>query len=176
MEIKSTPIHNSYWVIPNRFRAGEYPGSINEDEARNKLRWIIDQGINLILDLTEPGEGGLKPYAYLFIEEGKRLSQMVEYKQIAIRDFTIPSRQKMVKILDAIDLALSEGNNIYLHCFGGMGRTGTVVGCFLVRHGMSGDKSLETIQLLRKDIPGKFEISPETKGQRRMVLEWKLKQ
>ena len=31
---------------------------------------------------------------------------------------------------------------VYVHCWGGIGRTGTVVGCWLVRHGMTGDEAL----------------------------------
>jgi hypothetical protein len=37
---------------------------------------------------------------------------------------------------------------------------------------MPGDKALELIQQLRKDIPGKPEQSPETELQRKMVMEW----
>jgi protein-tyrosine phosphatase len=60
----------------------------------------------------------------------------------------------MVEILDMIDLVLSEGKNIYLHCYAGMVRTGMVVGCYLVRHGIRGEKPLDMIQEFRKDIIG----------------------
>jgi len=172
MEMISIPIHNSYWVVPGRFRAGEYPGSIQNDEARNKLRWLLDQGTDLILDLTDEGEAGLRSYAHLFQEEATRFHKLVMHKRISIQDFNRPSKEKMVEILDAIDSALSKEKNIYLHCYGGKGRTGTVVGCYLVRHGVPGDKALEMIQDFRRGIPGKYEQSPETEGQRKMVMEW----
>ncbi len=172
MDNHSTPIHNSYWVVPRRFRAGEYPGSIQDDEAREKLRWLLDQGTNLILDLTEAREAGLKPYIHLFQEEAARIPKMVMHKRIPILDFDRSEKEKMVEILDTIDLALSEEKIIYLHCYGGRGRTGTVVGCYLVRHGIPGDRALERIQEYRKGIPGKYEQSPETEGQRKMVMEW----
>ena len=38
-------------------------------------------------------------------------------------------------MLDAIDDQLENGGNVYVHCWGGKGRTGTVVGCWLIRHG-----------------------------------------
>ena len=60
--ITSTPKLESYWVLPERFKAGEYPGSILEDEARVKLRWLLVQQIDFFLDLTEVGEFNLKPY------------------------------------------------------------------------------------------------------------------
>ena len=40
----------------------------------------------------------------------------------------------MLAVLDAIDIALCEGHGVYIHCWGGVGRTGTVVGCWLKRH------------------------------------------
>lgn len=176
MELRSTPIYESYWVLPNRFRAGECPGSLDEEDARKKLRWLLAININLILDLTEPGELGLLPFADLFTYEGACLSRQVIHKRLAIKDFNRPSVARMVEILDTIDLAIAEDKNIYLHCYGGKGRTGTVVGCYLVRHGMLGENALEKIMELRSDIPGKMELSPETEGQRRMVLEWAMNQ
>jgi protein tyrosine/serine phosphatase len=172
MEINPLPIYNSYWVIPDRFRAGEYPGSILDDDARTKLRWLIDQGTNFILDLTFPGEYDLKPYDQLFLEEARKINKSVIHKRLPIQDLSTPTQDEMVGILDTIESALSAGENIYLHCFGGKGRTGLVVGCYLARHGMSGEKSLEKIQELRKGLPDAAMPSPETDEQRRMVKEW----
>ena len=36
----------------------------------------------------------------------------------------------MVAILDSLDTAIADEHTIYLHCWGGIGRTGTVVGCW----------------------------------------------
>jgi protein-tyrosine phosphatase len=91
---------------------------------------------------------------------------------MSIRDFSTPSTDEMMDMLDTIDSALSDGHNIYLHCFGGKGRTGTVVGCYLARHGMPGSQALEMINTLRKNIKEDSGQSPETESQRRMVLEW----
>jgi protein-tyrosine phosphatase len=61
-----------------------------------------------------------------------------------------------------------------VHCWGGKGRTGTVVGCWLVRHGKAtGDQALAMIQELRKNDPTRYEPSPENETQRQMVREWK---
>lgn len=171
LEISSIPIYNSYWIIPGRFRAGEYPGSIQEDEARSKLRWLLDQGINFIIDLTEAGEL-VKTYTHLLYKEADKIHMPVMYKRLSIQDFAEPSHETMVEILNIIDLSLIDGKNIYIHCFGGHGRTGTVVGCYLVRHGTPGEKALEMIQELRRGIPEEEYRSPETEGQRKMVMEW----
>ena len=39
----------------------------------------------------------------------------------------------------------SDGKNVYVYCWGGIGRTSTAVGCWLVRHGMTGDEALAEI-------------------------------
>ena len=169
----SIPPTASYWVIPGRFRAGEYPGAATDNLARLKIRWLLKGGANLFIDLTEQGEAGLKPYDQILFEEAVEHPGVVLHKCIPLQDFCTPPVEKVVEILDTIDLALSSGKNIYLHCHGGKGRTGTVVGCFLVRQGFASKDAIEKVKELRGDVPDHDRQSPETDGQRRMVLEWK---
>ena len=49
------PIHNSYWVIPGRFAAGEYPGDFDPVGAGEKLRGLLEEGINHFID-PHPGQ------------------------------------------------------------------------------------------------------------------------
>lgn len=87
-------------------------------------------------------------------------------------DMTTPTESDMVQMLDTIDEALESGEVVYVHCLAGRGRTGTVVGCYLARHGMSGQEALDEIARLRKGMPDAFNRSPETHAQRQMVLNW----
>ena len=50
------PSANSYWVIPDRFVAGEYPGSWTPAQAATRLKTLLDAGIDHFIDLTEQGE------------------------------------------------------------------------------------------------------------------------
>ena len=52
---EATRIADAYWVEPGLLMAGEYPGAKDELEARLKLRWLLQQGIDVWVDLTEPG-------------------------------------------------------------------------------------------------------------------------
>ncbi len=64
---------------------------------------------------------------------------------------------------------------MYLHCFDGIGRTGTVVGCYLVRQGMTGNEALEQIDRLRQGTLDGWNESAETEEQRHMILfPWKV--
>ncbi len=170
--VKLLSIAKSYWVIPGRLRAGEYPGAVEEEEARGKLQWLMEQGMDYFLDLTEAGEYEIKPYAAILHEIAKEYQRKVSIRRLSIPDFSAPSQERMTEILDTIDWALSTGRNIYLHCLAGRGRTGTVVGCYLVRHGVTCDQALEKIQELRRGIPNENRPSPENENQKRMVRQW----
>ena len=116
---------NSYWVDPGRFAAGEYPGA-------RRRRWqvrTLRAGVTFI-DLT---------LGTLCRDWGADAARHgVRAERHAIVDMGVPrSQQQTAGILDAIDKAL-DGKNVR-DCWGGIGRTGTVVGCWLVRHGMTGD-------------------------------------
>ena len=138
------PSENSYWVIPGRFAAGEYPGDIQDRQTVAKLNNLFDAGIDCFIDLTEPGE--LEPYSEVMEEEARRRGLTVGWERHPIVDMSIPrSPEQMVGILDSIDVALDGGKTVYVHCWGGVGRTGTVVGCWLVRHGRTGDAALAQI-------------------------------
>jgi len=90
-----------------------------------------------------------------------------------IMDMSTPSKNKMIEILDRIDESIEVGKPVYIHCWGGRGRTGTVVGCYLARHGYaSGWKILEIIRDLRENTKDIVQPSPETSSQSFMIKTW----
>jgi protein-tyrosine phosphatase len=80
----------------------------------------------------------------------------------------------MESILDMIDDCLKAGRKVYLHCWGGIGRTGTTVGCYLVRHGMSGDEALNQLSEWWRSVPKSrvHSQSPETYEQVEFIRKW----
>jgi protein-tyrosine phosphatase len=158
------PIPASYWVVQRRLLAGEYPGAFTEREAASRLAAFHDTGVTSFVDLTEEHE--LPPYEAL-------LGKEVRSTRRAIVDFGCPTPEQMSETLDLIDSELERGEVVYVHCWGGRGRTGTVVGCWLVRHGSSGEEALATIKSLRQAIPrAAWQRSPETGDQRQFVRIW----
>ena len=63
------------------------------------------------------------------------------------------------------------GDPVYVHCYGGIGRTGTVVGCWLIEQGAAGDDPIATIAELRANIRFR-RPSPETREQVAFVRGW----
>ena len=157
-------------MSPGRVLAGEYPGSVDGEDVRPKLQWLLQNGVSAFVDLTEKGE--LEPYSEVLAEEAGSLDDVPLYQRRPIRDASTPAVEAMTEILDAIDELVGADQVVYVHCMVGLGRTGSVVGCYLVRHGMSGEAALEEIARLRRNLSGGSIISPYTEGQRNMVREW----
>ncbi|MBU2510176.1 dual specificity protein phosphatase family protein [bacterium] len=164
------PIKNCYWVVPDRFLAGEYPGDLHDLTPNTKIESLLDAGITCFIDLTAE-EDGLDPY-YQLLEQRSDLS--VQYKRFSIANYSIPtSREQTVTILDEIDRILESSGKVYIHCWGGIGRTGTMVGCWLSRHGYPGAKALEQLGKLWKQCPKSRRLkSPETSEQEQYITNW----
>jgi protein-tyrosine phosphatase len=178
----SVPFKNSYWVIPGKFLAGFYPGSEVKEESRQKLRGLLSHGIRQVINLMEPHEINWFGKRFVHYEyEMRALATSMGYtvtcERMPIRDASAPSKAEMCAILDRIDQCINDNTPVYVHCLGGRGRTGTVVGCFLVRHGIaSGDNALKLIQTLRKETADSPYPSPEFPEQYDMILSWKERQ
>lgn len=158
------PIENSYWVVPRRLLAGEYPGSQQPEDARAKVRTLLHAGVTAFVDLTEEGE--LEPYSDLVAP--------ALHHRLPIRDISVPaSTDQMARILDTIDRYVSESGLVYVHCWGGVGRTGIVIGCWLARRS-GGREALRMLQELWKECPKSIHRqSPETREQERYILDWR---
>jgi hypothetical protein len=65
--IPPRPNGNTYWVVPHKFLAGEYPGDKDPVKARKKIRQFLAAGIRHFVDLTEVGDQ-LAPYEAILSE------------------------------------------------------------------------------------------------------------
>lgn len=159
------PINSCYWVDPGRLLAGEYPGDVDDESAQRKLARLTDAGVTAFIDLTEEGE--LYPYAHWL--------ENVAYERFPIPDCSVPDSTTLtITALDAIDQHIVEGRLVYVHCWGGVGRTGLIVGCWLARHGDDGADALTRLRELWRSCPkSRDRKSPETPEQERYVQEWK---
>jgi len=171
------PFPRSYWVVPGLFLAGAFPGSRDPDKTEPIMQNLLQCGIRQIINLMEETELDYSgtpffPYQDMYYRLAGNMGLDVRWVRMPIRDLSIPSPQTMGAILDAIDVTIAQDRPVYVHCWGGVGRTGTVVGCYLVRSGLSGDDALSRIMELRRQEVTADGISPETEEQQDMVRFW----
>ena len=175
----SLPFSHSYWVVEGRLLAGYYPGDLSVNQAYDKLRGLLNIGIRHVINLMEEHERDMRgnpfiPYRGVLDQLARDMGCEITCVRMPIRDLDIPSPAEMSDILDEIDDSLATNRPVYVHCLGGKGRTGTVVGCYLARHGIAvGGAALAKIRELRRNHPEARITSPETEEQRQFVIQWK---
>ena len=118
----------------------------NVDLARS-----FDAGVPQIWEQLEAR--GLRVGAFSPMNAGNALRDAAFFVPDPWTRTRVQAPALMRSILDAIDAAVSQGRRVYVHCRAGIGRTGTVVGCYLVRHGMSGPQAIAQISLWRAATP-----------------------
>ena len=168
-----SPFSNSYWLEPGRILCGEYPRDFDDLEDHEGMGAILGAGARVFLDLTEEGE--LKPYTPIALTNALELGidpGELEFRRFPIRDVSVPkSQEEMRAILRAIRLARHQGKVVYLHCWGGRGRTGTVAACALRDlFCLDGDEALSGLaERWLGCAKSEWSESPETDEQREFV-------
>ncbi|MGH8249094.1 MAG: ADP-ribosylglycohydrolase family protein [Steroidobacteraceae bacterium] len=166
------PLPHCYWIEPGRILAGEYPGGTSEKATRQRLRRLVEAGVDCFIDLTEPGE--MDAYESLL----PRLSERgrVSYLRMAIPDHGLPqSIGQMQEILDALERMLADRRCVYLHCRAGIGRTNVVAGCWMACDGDVGEQALTRLnERWRESARSRsWPIVPETPEQAAFVRNWR---
>lgn len=123
---------NFSWVIRDRLAGSARPLLPDAIEAFSR------RGVAAIVSLTE------EP---LPAEPVRRAG--LECAHVPVVDFTAPSLEQIEEAIAAIDGFLEQGRPVAVHCAGGMGRTGTILACYLVRQGMSAADAIDSIRAQR---------------------------
>lgn len=170
------PIPNSYWATP-LLLACEYPYAPRLKSQ--KLDALLLSGIRTFIDLTEHGE--LSPYAPHLDKRASRLGidvSTIEYHCFPIQDRSLPqSVEYMCQILDVLRDNERRGRISAVHCRGGIGRTGMVIGCWLVECEIAtnGEEALSVIAKEWQTVEKckRFPHSPETGPQFEFVKNFR---
>ena len=170
-DVQPRPHDNCYWLLPGRVMAGEYPGLADPQQQSRRLEAMVGAGVCVVVDLTDPSEG-LPPYVDALRATAQGAA--IQCQRFPIKDFSVPEAKTMRRILDAVDAALAAGDTVYLHCHGGIGRTGTVVGCWLVERGFTSAQALALIAAKWRVMAKRHRSpeSPETAEQREFIAGW----
>lgn len=174
-----TPLPRCYWVVEKLFLAGAYAGHPEPRDHEERVTGLWNAGMRTFINLIEENETNppgrpFTRYDDLLRKLAAREEQRVAHLRFPIVDRHITSVDRMRSILDAIDLSISNRIPVYVHCFGGIGRTATVVGCWLLRHGLAKpDNVLSTVKTLRQaDQARGTWRAPENDTQDDFVKNW----
>lgn len=137
-EKKQIVLPHFSWLVENKLAALSYPES---EDAFTILRKI---GIRALLNLAEVPLPG---------EILKKVGILTEH--IPIVGFTAPTHHQVEQALAMIHFWMDRNMSVAVHCDAGLGRTGTILACYLVGQGISADHAITTIREWR---PGSIEI------------------
>jgi hypothetical protein len=172
-DVVARPHANCYWVIPGRLLAGEHPGALIAALGIARVNALLDSGVRHLIDLTAEHEGPA-PYVPILFERAAARGVRAFHDRFTIADFDVPPATLMRTTLDVIYSSLAAGETLYLHCWGGVGRTGTVVGCLLREQGFDAAAALAVIERKWLSMAKRtwHPNSPETSGQVAFIERW----
>jgi len=158
---------HGYWVAPGEVLAGEYPGADDPVSAAAKVNLLVDYGVRTFVDLTTTVDG-LEPYQRHVDEAAASRGLEVVRVHHPIPDMGVREVSGYDEILATVRDARAAGA-VYVHCWGGIGRTATVVGCLLVDEGMTAEQALERIDEIRSVTRKARSAAPQTQAQRDVI-------
>ena len=128
------------WLIENKLAGSGIPTSIDEVE------WAIKQGVKSIVTIRE------EPLDESWIKD-------VNYLHILSNDMGVPEFDDLVYAVDFIHRRITSNEPVMVHCLAGMGRTGVILACYLVKHQkMSASEATEKV---REERPGSIQSYPQ---------------
>lgn len=143
------------WIIPGKLAACSMPGSwrsLDED-----LRFLSEQGVDVLISLHDP-----PPDPAVVEAHGLR------HEEMGFADMSAPGPELVDEFVRLVRQSLDEGRAVAVHCGAGLGRTGTMLACFLVHQGRSADAAIAEVRRLR---PG----SVETPEQEQAVRDYEMR-
>lgn len=149
------PFPQSYWLSADKLIFGHYPSSPIPEDRERKLQGLLDCGIKTIINLTLETElnvdgNPLDDYAQWMASHAHRV---ICIRQGFVNE-TAPDIETMTKILHEIEMSLLHDCPVYVHCYGGHGRSGTVAACHLIStERLSPGLAIERVLALREPLP-----------------------
>lgn len=113
---------------------GPYPGHAKTPEKHEKaVKILVDAGFSVFICLQTAAE--LRSFR-AYREVAKKVGPGTDFifEHYPIEDRKTISDVMVNKILNSIDKHLLSGRNVYVHCFGGAGRSATIACLWLARN------------------------------------------
>ncbi len=127
---------NFSWLINDKLAGSGMPTSSAE------LEWIIKKGVKSVVTMTEA------PLPESWIKN-------IKYLHVPTEDLSTPDIEEIDNTVDFIHERIKNNEPTMVHCAAGIGRTGTILACYLVKyHNLSAKDSIDKV---RKERPGSIQ-------------------
>ncbi len=127
---------NFSWLIDDKLAGSGMPTSPSE------IDWLLKQGVRSIITMTEDS----LPESWV---------KNVKYLHVPTEDFSAPDMQQIDEAVEFIQKRIANNEPVMVHCAAGIGRTGTILACYLVKYEKISAK--DAIQKVRKERPGSIQ-------------------
>ena len=127
---------NFSWLINDKLAGSGMPTSVSE------IDWILKQGVKSIVTMTENS----LPESWV---------KNVKYLHVPTEDFSAPDMEQIDEAVEFIRIRIVNNEPVMVHCAAGIGRTGTILACYLVKYQKIPAK--DAIQKVRKERPGSIQ-------------------
>jgi atypical dual specificity phosphatase len=135
------PTDAGNWLFPNTLLACAYPW------GPDGLAGLAERGIGVVVNLHERAH------------DPARLERLgLSEVHVPVPDFAAPTQAQLERGVAAIRDALVAGQRVAVHCEAGLGRTGTLLACYLVSTGAEPAAAIARIRALR---PGSVETATQ---------------
>jgi protein-tyrosine phosphatase len=137
-----------YWIDeswPGRLAVGPRPrgGDWLKDDISGWKQAHVD-GVLSLLTAEEERDFDLCD------EASEARSQGMNFASFPIPDRQIPqSESKLAEVLEGVTRDLFAGRNVLIHCRQGIGRSGLVAACLLVKKGLSPGAAIDSVSAAR---------------------------
>lgn len=137
-----------YWL------EGSWPGKVAVGPRPRGGEWLKDDvakwkraQVDSVLSLLTPDE---ERDLDLRNEAGEVRAQGMSFTAFPVPDRQIPaSEAKLAEVLEGLNRDLVAGKNVLIHCRQGIGRSGLVAACLLVKKGLSPGAAVESVSAAR---------------------------
>ena len=124
---------NFGWVLKDELAGSQGPASFHD------LHFLHSQGIRAVIRMEE---------RTISADSGNMVDLLDMFEPVP--DFTPPKPEQIQRMIEFIDQQTEEQKPVVVSCYAGIGRTGTVLACYLVHRGEEPTEAINRVRQLRK--------------------------
>jgi len=127
---------NFSWLIDKKLAGCGMPTTVDEVE------WVVKNGVKSIVTMTE----NALPESWI---------QNIKYLHVPTEDLNAPDMDKIDEAVEFIQERINDKEPVMVHCAAGIGRTGTILACYLIKFRQYSAK--DAIKKVREERPGSIQ-------------------